>query len=103
MSKKGFYIGTGAGMVLFSMIGLLAGSFIGGSLGIDLAKNIVGGALDNSLLPKLIVGASMLFGVFVAGAVFLICTSSLGWLIGGMMDALSSSRTVENKTAVDSN
>jgi len=106
MSKNGLYIGVGAGMVLFTISGLLPGSFIGGTIGVNLARHIVDGTLETSLLPRLIVGMSMLFGIVVTGAVFLICTSSLGWLIGSMIDAARSSRaveTVENKTAVDSN
>jgi hypothetical protein len=103
MSKNGLYIGIGAGMVLFVISGLLPGSFIGGSIGVNIARNLVGGTLETSLLPRLIVAVSMLFGVLVSGAVFLISASSLGWLIGYMIDAARSSRTVENQTAVDSN
>ena len=103
MSKNGLYIGIGAGMVLFVISGLLPGSFIGGSIGVNIAKNLVGGALETSLLPRLIVAVSMLFGVLAAGAVFLIGASSLGWLIGYSIDAARSSRAVENQTAVDSN
>ena len=102
MSKNGLYVGIGAGMVLFVISGLLPGSFIGGSIGVNIAKNLVHGALETSLLPRLIVAVSMLFGVLVSGAVFLIGGSSLGWLIGYSIDAARSSSTVENQTAVDS-
>lgn len=102
MSINGLYIGIGAGTVLFAIKGLLPSSFIGGTIGVNLARNILGGTLESSLLPRLVVGASMAFGVLLAGMAFLICASSLGWLIGHIMDTVRSGDTVENKTAVDS-
>lgn len=99
MSKIGLYIGIGAGLVLFVISGLLPGSFIGGSIGVHLAKNVLGGTIESSLLPRLIVGVSMFSGIMAAGLFLLIFTSSLGWLsgysIGYVMDAMRSSRTAE--------
>jgi hypothetical protein len=110
MSKIGLYIGIGAGLVVFAISGLLPGSFIGGSIGVHIAKNLFGGTLETSLLSRLIVGASMLSGIFAAGLFLLISTSSLGWLsgysIGYVIDAVRSSRSTvigENNAAVDSN
>jgi hypothetical protein len=102
MSKIGLYIGIGAGLVLFALGGLLAGSFIGGSIGVTFAKNVVGGTIESSLLTRLILLVSMLLGVLLSGVLFLISTSSLGWLIGYTMDAVVSDRTVERQAAVDS-
>jgi len=101
MSNKGLYIGTGAGMVLFAISGLLPGSFIGGSIGVSIAANIFGAPLGTSLLPKLIVAISMLLGVLTAGVIFIIGTSSLGWLIGHIIEVARYGGTVENKTVVD--
>ena|ERR1700690_2356471 len=103
MSKIGLYIGIGAGIVLFALGGLFAGSFIGGSIGVTIAKNVVGGTLENTLLSRLILLVSMLFGVLISGVLFLISTSSLGWLIGYTVDAVFSGRTIEHEAAVDSN
>ncbi len=102
MSNKGLYIGTGAGIVLFAIIGLLHGSFIGGAIGVHIATNIFGSPLGTSLLPRLIVAVSMFVGTLAAGMVFIIGTSSAGWLIGSIIDAARDGRFVEKKTAVDS-
>ncbi len=109
MSKAGLYIGIGAGIVLFALSGLLPGSFIGGSMGVNLSKGLFGGVVESSLLPRLIVGVSMFSGILAAGLCLLIFTSSLGWLsgysIGYVIDALHSSRNAEmmkNEAAVDS-
>ena len=99
ISKKGLYIGIGAGMVLFAIGGLLPGSFIGGSIGVNIAKSLIGGTTNTSLLPRLIVGVSMLSGIVTAGLFLLIFTSSLGWLsgysIGYIIDTLRSGRSAE--------
>jgi len=101
MSNKGLYIGAGAGIVLFAISGLLPGSFIGGAVGVNIASNIFGAPLGTSLLAKLIVAISMLLGVLTAGALFIIGASSLGWLIGRVIEMARYGGTVENKTVVD--
>ncbi len=90
MSKIGLYIGIGAGMVLFALFGLLSGSFIGGSIGVSITKHLIGGMLEPSLLLRLILVVAMLFGVMLSGVLFLISTSSMGWLIGYTIDAVFS-------------
>ena len=42
IAKKGLYVGAGAGLVLFAIIGLLPGSFIGGVVGLNIAGSIFG-------------------------------------------------------------
>jgi hypothetical protein len=108
MSRVGLYLGIGAGMVLFALSGLLPGSFIGGSLGVNLSKSLFGGVVEGSLLPRLIVGISMISGIVAAGLCLLIFTSSLGWLsgygIGYILDALNTHRTahmVKTGAAID--
>jgi len=103
-------MGIGAGLVLFVISGLLPGSFIGGSVGVQIAKNVFGGTIESSLLPRLIVGISMFSGIVASGLFLLMFTSSLGWLsgysIGYIIDALHSGRTVEimkKEATVDSN
>ena len=61
MAKKGLYIGAGAGLVLFAIIGLLPGSFIGGVIGLNIAGSIFGTPVSSAVLPRIIVGASMVF------------------------------------------
>jgi len=88
MAKKGLYIGAGAGLVLFAIIGLLPGSFIGGVIGLNIAGSIFGTPLGPSLMPRLIVAASMVLGVCISGLVFVVGTSLLGWLVGYAADAI---------------
>jgi hypothetical protein len=103
ISKIGLYIGIGAGLVLFALCGLLPGSFIGGSIGVNLAKAVLGGMLETSLLPRLILVVSMLIGVLVSGILFIISTSSIGWLIGYSLDVVLFGRTIDHHAAVDTN
>jgi hypothetical protein len=101
ISKIGLYVGIGAGIVLFALGGLLAGSFIGGSIGVTIIKNVFGSALQSSILTRLILLASMLFGILLSGILFLVSTSSLGWLIGYTLDSILADK-VEHHAAVDS-
>jgi ribosomal protein L27 len=100
MSQKGMYVGAGAGIVLFALIGLLPGSFMGGAVGLSIATHIFGGPLGTSLLPRIIVGAAMVFGVLLSGLLFLVGASSVGWLVGYIIDAARRDKTVEKESAI---
>ena len=102
MAKRGLYLGAGAGLVMFAIIGLLPGSFIGGVIGLNIAGSIFGLPLSVSLLPRLIVGASMVLGIIVSGVIFVVGASLLGWLAGYVVDAVRYSRTVGIATTVKS-
>ena len=88
MAKKTAYIGAGAGVVLFAVIGLLPGSFIGGVIGLNIAGSLFGMPVSSALLPRLIVGLSMLLGVMVSGIIFIAGSTVAGWLIGYVIDFL---------------
>lgn len=88
IAKKGLYIGAGAGLVLFAITGLLPGSFIGGVIGLNIAGSIFGTPLGPSLLPRLIVAASMILGICISGVVFVVGASLLGWLVGYTAEAI---------------
>jgi hypothetical protein len=92
MAKKGLYIGAGAGLVLFAIVGLLPGSFLGGVIGLNIAGSIFGTPLGPSLMPRIIVGASMLLGIFISGVVFVVGTSLLGWVLGHAIDTVREGR-----------
>ncbi len=94
MAKKGLYTGAGAGLVLFALMGLLPGSFIGGVIGINIAGSIFGLPLEATVLPRIIVGASMVMGVMLAGVVFVVGSALIGWLIGHAVDVVREGRTV---------
>ncbi len=86
--KKGLYVGAGAGLVLFALIGLLPGSFIGGVIGLNIAGSLFGMPLEVALLPRMIVGISMVLGIMIAGLVFVVGGSLIGWLAGYAIDAV---------------
>ncbi len=100
-AKKMAYIGAGAGLVLFAVIGLLPGSFLGGVVGLNIAGSLFGMPVSSALLPRLIVGISMLLGVLVSGIIFISGSTILGWLIGYVIDSLKAGKAapveVENK------
>lgn len=88
MAKKMAYIGAGAGLVLFAIVGLLPGSFLGGVVGLNIAGSLFGMPVGSAILPRLIVGISMLLGVLVSAIIFIAGSSVIGWLIGYVIDSL---------------
>ncbi len=100
-SKTLTYMGAGCGLVLFAVFGLLPGSFLGGVMGLNLAGTILGTPVVSGLLSRLIVAASMVVGVMVSGVMFITATSTAGWLIGTVIDAIRAEKndmaTAEHK------
>jgi hypothetical protein len=100
-TKKLAYIGAGCGVVLFAVFGLLPGSFLGGAMGLNLAGILFGTPVGAGLLPRMIVAASMAVGVMVSGMMFIMASTTLGWLAGTVVDAIKSGKkelaTVEHK------
>lgn len=100
-TKKLAYIGAGCGVVLFAIFGLLPGSFLGGVMGLNIAGIILGSPVASGLLSRMIVAASMIVGVMVAGIMFIMASTTAGWLIGNVIDALTSEKkdlaAVQNK------
>ncbi len=87
-AKKLLYMGAGCGVVLFAIFGLLPGSFLGGVMGLNIAGILLGTPVTSGVLSRLIVAASMVIGVMVAGIMFIVASSTAGWLIGNVIDAL---------------
>ncbi len=96
MAKKGVYVGTGVGLILFAIVGLLPGSLLGGMIGLNIAGTFFGQPVTSALVPRVIVGLSMLLGVFVSGVIFIAGSSIVGWLIGSVIDSI---RVVKTETA----
>jgi hypothetical protein len=90
IAKKGLYVGTGAGIVLFALAGLLPGSLIGGVIGLQVSESIFGGPMGSALLPRMILAVSMIMGVVVSALVCILGTGMLGWSLGFVVDALKS-------------
>ncbi len=87
IARKTAYIGAGAGLVLFALFGLMPGSLLGGAAGINIAGWLFGLPLQPGLLSRIIVLVSMLTGVLVAGIVIVTATSTVGWLIGKVLES----------------
>ncbi len=87
IARRTAYIGAGAGLVLFALFGLMPGSLLGGAMGINIAGWLFGLPLEPGLISRIIVLASMLIGVLVAGIVIVTATSTVGWLVGKMLEA----------------
>ncbi len=92
LSKKGLYVGAIIGIILFAVIGLLPSSFIGGVLGLKIASHIFGIPLGVAIMPRVIVGITMVLGVLVTGAIFVIGLSFTGWLCGYVIEVVKAKR-----------
>jgi len=86
IAKRTAYIGAGAGLVLFALFGLMPGSLLGGAMGINIAGWLFGLPLEAGLVSRVIVLASMLIGVLVAGIVMVTATATIGWLAGKVLE-----------------
>lgn len=82
MSKKGLYIGTGIGLILFVLVGLLSGSFFGGMAGLKLMESITGGPVQATLIARVVIVISMLAGVVASAVLFIGGMGVLGWAAG---------------------
>ncbi len=91
-AKKAALIGAGAGLILFVVIGLLYGAVIGGIAGLNIAGGLFGFPVNSAVLPRLIVGISMILGIFIAGIFFVGGMTIIGWLIGHVIDALKAEK-----------
>jgi hypothetical protein len=99
IARKTTYIGAGAGLVLFALFGLLPGSLLGGAMGINIAGWLFGLPLQPGLVSRVIVLASMLLGVLVAGIVMVTATSTVGWLVGKALESGTHSKETEEAKA----
>lgn len=99
MSKKSAYIGAGAGLVLFALFGLMPGFLLGGAMGINIAGWLFGLPLHPGLLSRVIILASMLIGILVAGIIIVTISSTIGWLAGKAIAAGAHAREEERAKA----
>ncbi len=95
VKEKLIFIGTGAGLVLFAIYGLLPGSFLGGVMGLNLTGLLFGYPVTGTILSRTIVAMSMLLGVMITGLAYLIAGSVLGWCIGSVIDAVKKHKKID--------
>ncbi len=86
-AKKGLYVGTGAGLVLFILAGLLPGSLIGGVIGLKVIMAITGAPLGGAILSRIVLAVSMLTGIMASAAVCIMGPGLIGWSIGYLIDS----------------
>ncbi len=94
-ARRMAFVGVGAGFVLFALVGFLPGSLLGGVMGLNIAGGLFGFPVHSALLPRLIVGLSMLAGIFVSAAIFIAGSTSAGWLVGCAIDSLKMEPALE--------
>lgn len=87
LSRKAAYMGTGGGLVLFAVFGLLPGCLLGGAAGVKFAGMLFGLPLGPGLLTKGIVLVFMLIGLTVSGIVIVTAMSTAAWLVGSLVDS----------------
>jgi phage-related minor tail protein len=70
-------------------------------MGLNIAGLLFGIPVSAGLLPRMIVAASMVVGVMVSGMMFIMASTTLGWLIGTIVDTVKAETkelaTVEHK------
>ncbi len=93
-AKKGLYVGTGAGIILFALVGLLPGSFIGGFIGLKIAESIFGVAMAGTIMARILVAVSMLTGVMVSAVAFIFGAGVMGWAAGYALEAMKKAKEV---------
>ncbi len=71
-------------------------------MGLNIVGTLFGFPVTSGVLQRLIVAASMLIGVMVAGVIFVVGCSVAGWLLGTAADALRApKKAAEEKAKVE--
>ncbi len=102
LRRKSAYMGAGAGLVLFTLFGLLPGSLLGGAAGIKVAGMLMGLPLEPGILSRSIVLISMLAGVLISGIAITTATMTAGWLVGAVVES-SPRRSLNSEKAAMGN
>ena len=89
--KNMAYVGAGCGLVLFAIFGLLPGSFLGGVMGINIAGMLTGTPISG-VVARMVVAASMMAGVMVSAIMCITASSTAGWVLGTVVDAVAADR-----------
>ncbi|MEW6713512.1 MAG: hypothetical protein AB1306_00270 [Nitrospirota bacterium] len=99
MAKKGLYVGTGAGLVLFVLAGLLPGSLIGGVIGLKVITAVTGAPLGGAILSRILLAVSMLMGIMASAAACIMGPGLIGWSIGYLIDSVKVEVATEQEAA----
>jgi hypothetical protein len=88
LAKRGTYVGTGAGLIMFMLVGFFPGSLIGGAAGLWISNLVMGEATGASLIPRMITALSMVAGIMGSAATFVVGASVVGWAVGTALEAM---------------
>ena len=91
LASKGLYVGTGAGLVLFILMGFLPSSLIGGVVGLKVVGWMYG-TFQATIISRLVLAVCMMAGILVSATLFTVGAGLMGWSVGGMMDAIRSKK-----------
>jgi len=94
-ARKCTYLGIGAGVALFALFGFYPGSLLGGAIVVKMTGVLLGLPLEPGIISRTVVLASMLVGIAVSVVMMVTATSSLGWIIGKVVDAAMRGETVK--------
>ncbi len=78
--KKGIYIGTGVGLILFVLLGFFPSAMIGGYVGLKLAEHIVGPG-SMGVIAKVFSAISMIGAVIFTGVAFIFGGAFAGYVV----------------------
>lgn len=98
-AKKGLYVGTGVGLILFALLGLFPGSMIGGIIGLKIAGGLLGMPVQATVIARLIIAVCMIGGVITAAIIFILGSGIAGWIAGSVFDAVKSRHEIEEGLA----
>jgi len=82
------YWGAAAGLIVFTLVGLLPSSFIGGILGLKAAGLLFGMETGATFVSRIFVGISMIVGVAVTGFIFVVSSASFAWAAAQIAELL---------------
>jgi len=88
-SKKGIYIGTGAGLLFFVLLGFFPSAMVGGYVGLKLAELIVGPG-SMGVIARILTAVSMIGAVLV---------TAIAFILGGALAGYAVSQKFRTKTA----
>ncbi len=85
-SRKGIYIGTGAGLILFVLLGFFPSAMMGGYVGLKLAELIMGPG-SMGVVARVFTALSMIGAVLVTAVAFVLGGAIAGYILSGKLRA----------------
>ncbi len=79
-SKKGIYLGTAVGLILFVLLGFFPSAMMGGYVGLKLAELIVGPG-SMGVIARVFTAVSMIGAVLVTAVVFILGGAIAGYTL----------------------